>query len=87
MNKQKEITIVHESYAASLANDITSFAFLILVVWANEHLLRSGIPDLAISFLFAMFLLSKLSFAKKRVFTSKEQADEFIAEFYGEGDE
>lgn len=80
---KKEITMIHESFFASLANDTATFGGLIFLFWVNQEYLSSAIPSVVLIIMFILYTFSKFSYAKKRIFTTKAQAQAFIDEFYG----
>lgn len=82
MAEKKRFIMVHESYAASLANDLTTFALLAGMFWANQEYLNSAIPDLVLTILFLVFAFLKFSFAKRAQFTNRDSAVEAIDVFF-----
>lgn len=82
----KKIIIVHESYAASLFNDVTTFGFLVGVFWINQEYLSSAIPTWALGVLFLFFVTAKITVEKKTQFTNKKDAIAAIEDFYASAD-
>ena len=82
MKKDENLVIMHESYLASVLNDITTLGFLLGMYVVNQEYLNNAVPDWVIGCVFVVWLSSKFSFAKSHILTNKQDAQEFIDNFY-----
>ena len=80
--------ILHESYFQALANDLTTVIVLTGMFWVNQEYLGSAIPDMVLTCLFFMYVLSKFfGFASKTEVDNKEDALKCIEKIYSKDSE